>query len=330
MSNNYFGEIFFSFWQIIFFILKAFFPLFIGLIIAYVLNGPVEYVGGKLKSNHKSILSSKSPKGRGLAILITYLSVSIILISVGYAFVVLMLGALPKGNITSTIQQIIEYVNSSKLLSQWMSKYFSAESLVNLASIVAEILINLLLGVVASIYLLKDKEFFLTLWQKLLSILLPQKIHGVACEILHDINVVVSTFLKGALVDSLIVALLSSIALSILNIKYAVVIGVIGGLLNVIPYFGPFFGMVPAFLVALSNQGLSKAVISVLTLFFVQQLDSNYVYPKIVGTTTGLHPLFVLLSVSVMGYFFGVFGMLVAVPIAGIIQVLVKRWAYSK
>lgn len=330
MINNYFGDIFLSFWQLILYILKAFLPLFIGLILAYVLNGPVEYVGSKLKSSSRSFLSPKSPKGRGLAIIITYISVLVILISIVYAFVILMLGAIPKGDFNSTIQEIIVYVNSSQLLSRWFSKYFSAENIVNLASTIASLLINLLLGTVASIYLLKDKEFFLTLWQNFFSIVLPQKTHGVVCEILHDINVVISTFLKGALVDSLIVSLLSSLALSLLNIKYAVVIGIIGGLLNVIPYFGPFFGMVPAFVVALSNQGITKAVISVVTLFLVQQLDSNYIYPKIVGTTTGLHPLFILLSVSVMGYFAGILGMLLAVPIAGIIQVLIKKWAYSK
>ena len=88
--------------------------------------------------------------------------------------------------------------------------------------------------------------------------------------------------------------------------------------------------MVPAFLVALSNHGIVKAIIAVVALFLVQQLDSNYIYPKIVGTTTGLHPLYVLLSVSVMGYFAGILGMLIAVPIAGILQVLIKKWAYSK
>lgn len=65
-------------------------------------------------------------------------------------------------------------------------------------------------------------------------------------------------------------------------------------------------------------------------MFIVQQIDSNYIYPKIVGEATGLHPLFVLLSVSIMGYFLGVFGMLLAVPIAGIIQIFIRRLAYGR
>lgn len=118
-------------------------------------------------------------------------------------------------------------------------------------------------------------------------------------EILGEINNVLTTFIKGALIDSLIVAFLSSLALSLVKVEYAVIIGIIGGLLNIIPYFGPFFGMVPAFLVALTTNGLGQAIIAVLALLGVQQIDSNYIYPKVVGSSTGLHPLFVLLSVSI-------------------------------
>lgn len=310
--------------------IKAFFPLFIGLIIAYLLNGPVEYVSSKLNKDPNPYPGFESPKKRWLAILITYTVVALLIVSIIYAFIIIMLGSIPKGNLSLIIQRIYDYASALDIVSNWLDRHLSAEKLMDIASQFAELIINLLLGIVASIYLIKDKEFFLMLWQKFLSIILPQKLHGLVCEILSEINIVITTFLKGALVDSIIVALLSSIILSILNIQYAAIIGILGGMLNVIPYFGPFFSMVPAFLVSLSNQGITKAIIAVIALFLVQQADSNYIYPKIVGTTTGLHPLFVLISVSVMGYLAGVIGMLVAVPIAGIIQVLIKKWAYSR
>lgn len=310
--------------------IKAFFPLLIGLILAYILNGPVEYVSSKLKKDSSPNLGFEGSKERFFAIIITYISVSLLLIAIVYAFIVLMLGALPKGDVFTTMQGIYDYARSSEILLGWLNKHFSPTKLVGYASRIAELVINFLLGIVASIYLIKDKEFFLMAWQKFLSIILPQRIHGIFCEILSEINIVVTTFLKGAFVDSIIVALLSSIILSVLNIKHAVIIGIIGGLLNVIPYFGPFFSMVPAFFVSLTNQSLFKAIIAVASLFLVQQLDSNFIYPKIVGSSTGLHPLFVLLSVSIMGYFAGIIGMLVAVPIAGIIQVLLRKWANSK
>ena len=231
-------------------------------------------------------------------------------------------------SITSFISQYADVSQFKSALADWIRDKFSFTGIIQFITTFAGSLISLFIGLVASIYLLKDKEFFLSLWQKFLSMILKQKVHGVTNEILGEINNVLTTFIKGALIDSLIVAFLSSLALSLVKVEYAVIIGIIGGLLNIIPYFGPFFGMVPAFLVALTTNGLGQAIIAVLALLGVQQIDSNYIYPKVVGSSTGLHPLFVLLSVSIFGYFGGIVGMLLAVPAAGIIQILIKKWAY--
>ena len=190
--------------------------------------------------------------------------------------------------------------------------------------------ISLFVGIVASVYLLKDKEFFIGLWEKFLCLTIKQRMHGLICEVMQDINKVLSTFIRGAILDSLCVAFLSSLALSILKIEYSVIIGIIAGILNIIPYFGPFFGMIPAFLVAAFSKGLFYGIASAFALFLVQQIDSNYIYPKLVGEATGIHPLFVLLSVSIFGSFWGIVGMLLAVPAAGIIQILITRLAYAK
>ena len=105
---------------------------------------------------------------------------------------------------------------------------------------------------------------------------------------------------------------------------------VFAGIANVIPYFGPVLGMIPAFLMGFCTEGFWSGVLAVAILLAVQQIDCNLIYPKIVGTSTGLHPLMVLLAVSVFGYFGGILGMLLAVPIAGIIQVFVVKWAEGK
>lgn len=346
---NFFIDFFSSLWAVLAATLRAAAPLIIGLVLAYLMNTPVEWVRSKI-SGPQYILSSQSPKGRGYAILITYAAVSLIIIAILYAFSVLILGALPSGGINDTVSKISEYFTSSldsigefisnyvsvnpddpkNALLGWLSAKLSFSSVMQFAATFAESLVSFFVGFVASIYLLKDKEFFLSLWQKFLSIVMGQKNHGITNEILSEINTILTTFIKGALVDSLIVALLSSVALSAIKVPFAVIIGLVGGILNIIPYFGPFFGMIPAFLSALVSGGIGRAVVAVLLLLGVQQIDSNYIYPKIVGSSTGLHPLFVLLSVSVFGYFFGVVGMLLAVPIAGIIQILIGKWVYSK
>ena len=115
-----------------------------------------------------------------------------------------------------------------------------------------------------------------------------------------------------------------------MGLQASVFIGVFAGIANVIPYFGPVLGMIPAFLMGFCTEGFWSGVLAVAILLAVQQIDCNLIYPKIVGTSTGLHPLMVLLAVSVFGYFGGILGMLLAVPIAGIIQVFVVKWAEGK
>lgn len=350
--DNFFYDIIASLWQIMAVVFRALSPLIIGLLIAYLLNPAVEWVGQKITGGPQGFLSSRRPKGRVIAILITYTSALGLIFLIIYAFVVLILGALPSGGIQQTAEKVYDYFASSyqvvtdflaKYLPgslaekdynpeadfvAWLEKRFSFNSIFSMMENLAGALVSFFIGLVASVYLLRDKEFFLSLWQKFLSVILRQRSHGLTNEVLDEINKVLSTFIKGALIDSLIVALLSSLALSLLKVKFAVIIGLLGGILNIIPYFGPFFGMAPAFLIALVTAGLGQAVMALLALLVVQQIDSNYIYPKVVGASVGLHPLFVLLSVSAFGYFGGIAGMLLAVPVAGIIQVLIKRWAY--
>ena len=185
--------------------------------------------------------------------------------------------------------------------------------------------VTFFLGVVVSIYLLKDRDFFSHLWRKLLHLLLPQKAHALFSEFLSDTDRVLSLFLRGAVTDALIVALLSSIALSVYGLPLAILIGCFAGITNIIPYFGPLIGMIPAFAAGALSHGPGFGAGAVLLLFLVQQADCNFIYPKIVGRTTGLHPLFVLLAVSITGYYGGVLFMILAVPIAGILNQLLHR-----
>lgn len=350
--ENFLIELFKGVWHLIAVILRAFSPLITGLVLAYMFNGPTEWIRRKFFVRSGELLSECAPKGRVPSLIMAYALAVLILCLVFYAFLILILGAFPAGSLSEIIEQVYDYFYSASddvknfiskyapsgmntdsfepasIAADWLEAHFSVEKLTDALSSFAGGIANLLLGTVASIYLIKDKEFFLSLWQKFLSLILKQQYHGQLNETMNEINGVISTFIKGALIDSLIVALLSSAALSLLKIKFAVVIGLIGGLLNIIPYFGPFFGMIPAFFVAFFSKGLAAAVIAVLVLFLVQQLDSNYIYPKIVGSSIGLHPLFVLIALTVLGHFGGIAGMLLAVPAAGIAQVLIRKWAY--
>lgn len=316
-------------------------PLFIGLAIAYLLHPAVDWLTQKLRR-------------RGLAILLTYLLAACFLGGLICGFVILILGALPQGSPREITTQIFAYFESAyqaadaylsdflpdgmpspiaaglEQLSESLERRFSVEAAVTFLSGLGNAILHFFIGLVASVYLLKDRDFFYMLWERLLSVLLTQRAHGLLNETLSEINQVLSTFVKGAMIDSLIIAFLSSVVLTALQVDYAVIIGLLDGVLNIIPYFGPFFGMLPAFAVAAVTAGPLHGMFAVFGLFVVQQIDANYIYPKVVGGSTGLHPLFVLLSVSLFGSFFGIGGMLLAVPIAGIVQIFIKKWAFSR
>jgi len=318
-------------------LLGALSPLLIGLILAWLLHPAVQW-----------LIPRTGPIS---AIAVTYAGFFAILTLLLAGFVILITGALPSGSIRETADLVTIYFQeafqevsafSAKYfpglipsagdaregIAQWITHRLTFESAASFVSALSGAAVSLLLGVAASVYLLKDRDYFLLLENRVLSMVLKQRTHGILCEVLEEINQIITAFLKGALVDSLIVAFLSSLFLSLLQVDFAVVIGIFCGILNVIPYFGPFIGMIPAVFAALAGGGLPLAAAAAAGLFLIQQIDSDFIYPRIVGSTTGLHPLFVLLSVSTLGSFFGLIGMLFAVPAAGILQVLIKYRLY--
>ena len=336
MNENFLQAILQSIAWLLTRLLSVLTPLFIGLAIAYLLHPAVDWLTQKLRR-------------RGLAILLTYLLAACFLGGLICGFVILILGALPQGSPREITTQIFAYFESAYQaadaylsdflpdgmpspiaaglgqLSESLERRFSVEAAVTFLSGLGNAMLHFFIGLVASVYLLKDRDFFFMLWERLLSVLLTQRAHGLLNENLSEINQVLSTFVKGAMIDSLIIAFLSSVVLTALQVDYAVIIGLLDGVLNIIPYFGPFFGMLPAFAVAAVTAGPMHGMFAVFGLFVVQQIDANYIYPKVVGGSTGLHPLFVLLSVSLFGSFFGIGGMLLAVPIAGIVQIFIKN-----
>ena len=203
-----------------------------------------------------------------------------------------------------------KFTDFTGYLMTWLSDNVSATSVITFFTGIGGNVVDVVVGIIISIYLMKDKNFFLGLWREIPPPHSPSKGNAVLTETLGEINIVLSKFIRGALLDSLFVAILASIGLSVLGLEAAVFIGVFAGIANIIPYFGPVLGMIPAFLMGIYTGGFWHGAIAVIILLVVQQIDSNIIYPKVVGTSTGLHPLMVLLAVSVFGYFGGILGML--------------------
>ena len=343
-------------------LLSAFSPLFIGLIISYLLNPLVTLIDKKLMQKvffrvpEDPLKAEKRRKlSRFISVLLTFIIVLAAIAAIIYGFAVMIVGQLVFTNFSTTFNNVLQtflsyevelkqwvsqnfpdgflsekVMDASNSVISWFSENFSASTAVSVISGAVGSVVNFVIGAIVSIYLMKDKDFFLSIWRKFLHLVLPQRANAAVTETLNEVNGVLSQFVRGALLDAVFVAILSSIGLSVVGLDFAVFIGVFAGIANVIPYFGPLIGMIPAFLIGWLTSDFVHGVLAVLVLVIVQQIDSNIIYPKVVGSSTGLHPLAVLLAVSVFGYFGGIIGMILAVPIAGILQVFILKWAYRQ
>lgn len=338
-------------------LIDALWPLIIGLILAYLMNPLSELIDAKViarlipKTDNPDKADKREHLSHFISVLLTIIIVIACVIALIYGFTVMIMGKfifsdisalmanfmdairtyegafndwvannIPKGALSDKLQSV------ATMVMEWFKDNFSVSAIIATFTNIGGSIVDVVIGIIISIYLMKDKKYFLGLWHKFLSLTLPHRGGDIISETLSEVNDVLSKFIRGALLDALIIAILSSIGLSIMGLQAAIFIGVFAGICNIIPYFGPVLGMIPAFIMGLFGGGIWQGVLAVVILLVIQQIDANFIYPKIVGSSTGLHPLMVLLAISVFGYYGGILGMLIAVPIAGVIQVFVLKW----
>ena len=189
-------------------------------------------------------------------------------------------------------------------------------------------LYNLIIGYIISIYVLFDKEKFRSQAKKLMYTFISSEKVNIILENLRYTDKVFGSFFSGKLIDSLIIGLLCFVGMLIFDMPYSLVIAVIVGVTNIIPYFGPFIGAIPsAILILLVSP--SKCITFIIFIFVLQQFDGNILGPKILGNKTGLSSFWVLFSLLIFGGLFGMIGMIIGVPIFSIfysfINGLVRR-----
>lgn len=200
----------------------------------------------------------------------------------------------------------------------------SLMKLLSLTTSLATGLVNLVLGVIVSIYILLDREKLFAQFRKIGRAIFSKNVYGLISDIVLDINRIFSGFVVGKVIDSLIIGILCMIGMTILRLPYAVLISVIVGVTNVIPYFGPFIGAIPGIIIIFITSPL-KALFFLIFIFLLQQLDGNVIGPKILGDTIGLSPLWIIFSIMLFSGLMGIVGMFIGVPLFAIIYSLIKR-----
>lgn len=178
---------------------------------------------------------------------------------------------------------------------------------------------KLLIVPIISFYFIKDKEYF----KKKLYMIIPKAYRRDTIRLSRDIDLVLSKFVRGQIIISIIVGLLTMVGLLIIKLDFAILIGLVVMVFEIIPYFGPLIGAVLTVIFGLLHSP-SKAIWGLIILTIVQQLESNVISPKIIGGSVGLHPVVVILVVIIGGSYFGVVGMLLAVPFSAILKIIVS------
>ena len=329
-------------WQFITFIIKIFMPFIIGLAIAFVINVLMNTIEKKwlkkwnTKSNIKRVIS---------------LLLSIILVISFIIFLLLLI--IP--NLQNTIALFADSIpiysqNLENILNNWqidtnivteindilntlgdnLAEYIKnnsnqvLETTLGIASNVVTGFINIAIGFVFAIYFLAQKERIASQFSKLMAAYIPQKRIDKINEIAALANKIFSHFVSGQCLEAIIIGILCFIGMVLLRLPYAPTISVLIGFTALIPVFGSLIGTIfGAFLIFMISP--IQAIIFVMFIIILQQLEGNLIYPKVVGKSVGLPGIWVLVAVTVGASINGVLGMLLSVPICSIIYSIVAN-----
>lgn len=325
-------------------VLSAFSPFVAGFVIAYLLNIPAKRIEKLFQRAKKQGIKKRA---WGISILIVYL--------LSIAIVALVLGAL----LPALYRNILDLYNNlpsyASVIEKWLNDFeivkrfeVFGENGVDLPDIVNNIfksidmtqfskyaqgvfsmtsgVLNSFIAIIASVYMLLSKEKLTNGFLRLLKAIFKQE--TVTSMVVHArrINDVFTNYLYSRLICSAVMAVVCGAVLSIMKVKYAVILGLFIGAMDMIPYFGSIIACVITALVTLITGGFWKMVWTSVVLLVLQQIDGNVLGPKIMGESLEISPLLIVLAVSVGGTLFGFVGMLLSVPVVAIVRTIAMEY----
>ena len=315
-------------------------PFFSGLILAYILNLPCGGIQRLLKRTQNPVIVQRS---RPIAVLILMLIVlSLVVLSLN-----LLIPAITRSiaqfvsefdTYQLGLQNIVDRINELDLpdfipplylgdITDMVSDYvqnFDAEGLISSVfagfGAAAGGLFRTFLAIVSSIYFLIETERLHAFMLRLTAAVFSKKNKNTILKYCGKLNFNFRQYIYVQTIDGLILGGIMTIVLIAFRSPYALILGLMLGIVNYIPYFGSIFGTAIAVLVLAFTQGLGTAAFAAVIMFGIQQLDGNVIQPKLMGGSFSLSPLLVIISVTVGGAYAGVLGMLVAIPIVAVLK----------
>ena len=325
-------------------LLNVLMPFIIGIIIAYLFYIPTIKAEKLFKKSKFKIVKSKA---KTISILIIYaLVIFLIIISMKY-----LLPAISNSVIELTNNLQYYYDDAVKAISEIpedsilnkidikgaikelknidIKQFLNIERLTEYAKgaiSIATGIFNIFVAVIVSIYILSEREEIIGFAKKASRAIFKDKAYKNIGKYFLKTNQVFLKFLYSQFVDAIVVGVLTSIAMSILKVKYAILLGVLIGIFNMIPYFGAIIAVVIATLLTIFTGGLTQSAIMFIVVVILQQIDANIINPKIIGDSLEISPLLVIFAVTIGGEYFGVLGMFLAVPIITIIKIIIEDY----
>lgn len=322
-------------------------PIMIAFAIAYILNRPMQWIERCLNNGGKRLFKRELSPGsqRVISILLLFLFV-VLAIYVLFNSIIppiltnlrLLLESLPalQSSINRYMNEFGPYVRAiiteqqidqiSHIVTNILSSLgtYALQVGTGVITNVTSFAISTLTTIILSVYFLKDKEVLIDSIHKGAQALLPHRALARCKQLLVDLDTVFGGFLIAQLIAALLAGVCSTIILLIINHPFAILVGLVTGIANVIPYIGPILGAGLGFVLALFSSW-QLAVLSLILLTIYQQLDANVIQPKLLSNSVGLNPVWVLIAILIGGHYLGMLGMIVSIPSAALAQIYLSR-----
>ena len=323
-------------------------PFIVGIFIAYLLYMPARKFEEWFNKVKIKFIRKRS---RALSVITVYLIILAIIIVLFSCIMPIVFGSIAdflnnlQGYITSAIENYNKLPEDSFFKGQIVQdaihslqninikQYFNVEQIIgyvtNAISAVFSV-IDIFIAIIVSIYILTERKQIIAFLKKLTGAIFKENTYKNIDKYFNNSNEIFFKFIASQFLDAVVVGILVTIALTIMKVKYAPLLGFFIGMFNMIPYVGAIIATVIAVLVTLITGGLSQAIWMIIVVVILQQIDANIINPKIVGQSLKISPLLVLFAVTVGGAYFGILGMFLAVPVIAILKILINDYIEYK
>jgi len=325
-------------------LIEVIMPFIMGALIAYILYIPCKKVEEYYKKTRFKPLRKFA---RGLSILTVYLIIILILFILFNVILPPIVESITDllGNLPGYYNTIEKAINNLPKDSFWnkidseeiinklsqidFQKYLSLESIngyVKGVISVASGVFNTFVTIIISIYILRERNKILDFFKKVTYGMFKEETGRTISKYFTKTNSIFFNFISGQLIDAILIGIITTIAMLIMKVKYAALLGFIIGLFNLIPFFGAIVAVAIAIFITICTGGFSQGIWLAIVIIILQQIDANIINPKIIGDKLKISPILIIFSVTFAGAYFGVLGMFLAVPIVAMLKIIIDDY----